>query len=1132
MSDDLLYRPSTTDLRWLEPLNLATCLVIGAVPDGSRDRFKALAQEVRGMPASLVTRLLHRGTYAVEIDEDWHAVVVLDGVTSEPAGAERRSMDSGHLIAAWAVQQEMWKQAQPLGDDARYRVGDLVKPDGGSVVGNVIKVVPSGFGYRYEVEIRGKKRRYTEQSLQGVAGDPDDMEFWLAQEPAGADDVALTLTWTKLTHPLTDTIYSFASSKTVFRAYQFKPVLKILTGSSGRILIADEVGLGKTIEAGLIWSELEQRRKLDRVLVIAPSVLKYKWQAEMRRRFDRNLDLLRPRDLDEWLDRVEDGDDPTLHAIVSIESLRKADKVLTRLSALQPRFDLVIIDEAHSMRNRESKANALGQHLSDNSDYLVLLSATPLNLGNDDLFNLVNLLDEGNFNDRDTFAMQLEPNAVLNKVSSALVGNQHPRELLAELDRLDGLRFGRNITDRPDYHVLRTLLDADRPLTHQEKARARQLLADLNVLSGVLTRTRKADVPDRKAVREPRNIDVEWTAEERAYYDAVYRWAWLRAWSKGVPPGFIMQMPLRQAASCIPASQEVMRRREPYLFDDVDDLDEVDDELEAEDLGPLREHLAKIRPVQRDTKFERLLEELLRLREHGIDQAMIFSFFRGTLSYLQRRLSEHFTCRVMHGGVPLIERQDIMRDFRDGKFEILLLSEVGSEGLDFEFCQVLVNYDLPWNPMRVEQRIGRLDRFGQQHEKIFIYNMRVPGTIETDIFQRLYDRIGIFHNAIGELEPILRDSFAKLLDPSLTPQQRDRELERIAVATEGRALDTDELNASRSLLAGLDSLLVEGFTENGPGNGRFVGAAEIRGMIDRLFQKYGGRWAKTDNHGVHQIIGTPELATRLRESHSDSTSSTYPRYKLAARLQERSPVECTFDPEVASKLDVDLLSARHPLVKLAIEVLGEDNLALQRFGSVAVPGLPEGRRYLMTIDLAESDGLRPRLELWTTAVDVETGEPSEGAGDALLTALAEGALQDGDTSVPGNLLDLWHRAQELVAARQSKTELILKQENAALVDGRIRAQENTIDLQIRNVEERLAKQTNPSIRRMHEGRLRNLRAARERVREELSPRRALSLWLTSVAVLLVNALATVEPTPSGGSPSQAHGRAPEKGLLA
>ena len=109
-------------------------------------------------------------------------------------------------------------------------------------------------------------------ALERVEGDPRDPEFWVRQQPGGAEDLSLTLTWTKLTHPLTDTVYSYASSKTVFRPYQFAPVLKLLGSATGRLLIADEVGLGKTIEAGLIWSELEQRGSLDRTLVGGPGV--------------------------------------------------------------------------------------------------------------------------------------------------------------------------------------------------------------------------------------------------------------------------------------------------------------------------------------------------------------------------------------------------------------------------------------------------------------------------------------------------------------------------------------------------------------------------------------------------------------------------------------------------------------------------------------------------------------------------------------------------------------------------------------------------------------------------------------------------------------------------------------------
>ena len=210
----------------------------------------------------------------------------------------------------------------------------------------------------------------------------------------------------------------------------------------------------------------------------------------------------------------------------------------------------------------------------------------------------------------------------------------------------------------------------------------------------------------------------------------------------------------------------------------------------------------------------------------------MFSFFRRTLAYLRQRLAGEFSVRVMDGSVPQDDRVRIMEDFREGKFDVLLLSEVGSEGLDFEFVGALVNYDLPWNPMRVEQRIGRLDRFGQKHERIHILNFHVPGTIETDIFDRLYQRIHVFEESIGELEPILRSQVGQLtravLDPRRSDAERQAEVDRIGLAIENKRADLDDLQSQASgLMTGLDEILIDGFEESVVNAGRYIGANEV-----------------------------------------------------------------------------------------------------------------------------------------------------------------------------------------------------------------------------------------------------------------------------------------------------------------
>jgi superfamily II DNA or RNA helicase len=1112
--DDLMYRPPEAGYSWLGHLAPMACLCIGMPPESEVPVLRRIAADLR---AAADVEGLHRGTYAIRIRGDWRVLAVFAG--REPRGKDQgrsRSLAEGHLITALHALAAKWDQAGPVIDRPAFEPGDLVKPKGGTEPGQIREVLQSAQGYWYRVDIGGGLRRYREQSLVRVDGDPRDVRFWFAQPPVGARDLALTLTWTKLRHPLTDTLYSYASSKTVFRPYQFKPVLKLLTASTGRLLIADEVGLGKTIEAGLIWNELEQRIPLDRVLVVAPAVLTRKWQAELDRRFDRRLDILRPSDLVERL--ADHRRSEPVRGIVSLESLRRARGSLEQLAGVHPRLDLVVVDEAHYLRNRRTSSYALGRLLGDWADYLIFLSATPLNLGRQDLFNLMSLLDDGQFGDPQVFEDQLEPNRILNEIARELAssGRGTPRELMERLDVLDDMIFGKAITARSEFGALRTLLNNDRPLRDEEVARSRRLLADLNALGGVFTRTRKAEVPEDKAVREPVKLDVAWTEQEYRFYRSIRTWYLQRALATGKPGGLTLQMPLRQAASCIPAAQDVLRTRGWAGFAEVGaDLDDVfeqgdDDADDSETLVAPPDIEALLVPLSVDTKYERLLAELLALQKHGLNQAMIFSFFRGSLDYLANQLGKHFEVRVMHGGVPMAKRQQIMADFRAGQFDLLLLSEVGSEGLDFEFCNIFVNYDLPWNPMRVEQRIGRLDRFGQKHNKIFIYNMVVPGTIETDIFQRLYDRIELFRHSIGELEPILRDELAdinrRILDPHLTDEQRQQQVERIAVALEQRTQDAAALDESRAILAGLDTLLVDGLSDAGPRHGRFVGVTEIHTMLFELFRRLGGKMSPPDDRGIVVITGTDALANQMLRRRVPDVGSRHSRTEMVDLLRFGDSILATFQPDVASRRDVDLLSVRHPLVKLALAELGDGPLSLQRFGTVAVPGLPSDRRYLISVDLAQTSGLRPMLEVWATAVDIASRTVHSGIGEALLIALAEGTLRDGSHAVPDDLIELWGIAEEASMERQQEVEFQRARDNAALVEARIQAQVQSVDLQIARTEAIFEEVTDPGIRRLHEGHLRNLHRRRAEIRADLEPRKELSVDLRPVAVVLAEPL--------------------------
>ncbi|MFH9969430.1 helicase-related protein [Streptomyces mirabilis] len=1092
------------------------------------------------------------------------ALALSGGAAPMPTQRKRlRDVDDGHPLHRALLLYRTWREweenevalAMPI-----HAVGDVVRVVGRNSTCTVTRVRAVGeAGFQYTLRgVDGRPIKVFEDDLEAVAAVCDDPEQWVLGAPAPAADTALTLTLAKLSTPLTDTVYSFQSSRTVFRPYQFRPVLKLMNSDRQRLLIADEVGLGKTIEAGLIWNELEQRTHLRRAaarlggthfrgLVVCPAALVHKWQDEMDQRFDRRLRVLDNDGMEELLKLLRQGDNEQPFAgVISLERLRREGQ-LTELAELQPRFDLVIVDEAHYVRNAATRSHGAVSQLADWADALVLLSATPLNLGNQDLYNLVHLLDPGAFPDPRVFESQLEPNRHLNAVAARLANGTGRTPggasgLLPTLDRVQGSRFGQLVSQRMEFKRLRQILENRDVLSDHQLSEARRCIADLNALAGTVSRTRKADTPDAKAVRVPEDVRVTWTRAEREFYDQLHAWCLRRAARSGTAAGFAAQMWLRQAASCIPAMQQRLRERfsgtaathfssaltvsadgQGIIRDEEAILDEdTEAEFTSEQLAQASRHdveeLAQLpellKPLSRDTKFEAFLGMLRDAKAKRLRQAMVFSYFTRTLEYLESRLTDEFRVRVMHGGVPQQERTRIMADFRAGEFDLLLVSEVGSEGLDFEFCNVLVNYDLPWNPMRVEQRIGRLDRFGQKHEKIFIFNMQVPGTIETDIFQRLYQRIGVFQDSIGELEPILRGRLRELhrvvLDPSLSEDERQRQVDRIGVARVDRDRDIASLEKAREILTGLDDLLVEGFDQHSPGRGRYLGPREIRGLVEAFLQQTGhgrmGRVPGTDD--LVDIIGSGRLRQILYEAMHAGAFTLPAGSDLLARLGgAHQPLRACFTARTSTETGAPLLSVRHPLVRTAHWWFTERAETLGRYGRVRVPGLPPGSRYLVEVRLAQVDGARPRRELWTTAVDIATFKEVPEVGTALLTSLAGGDLADAPQPLPASisasLPEILETVHDLAAEREFMAKRTYQAENSTVAAGRRATVEDTFRHKIEQARRLAQEVDSTSIRRLHTARVGHLETQCDARLAQMDRDSRFSLSTETVALVLV-----------------------------
>ena len=1107
------YRPTHGDASsFLQAFNSPRFLLVGAalndgegLPDGYLD-----ASECRhSAPAS---EALPAGSYRFRHNNGDGVMLVTSGSSAGPVERGGRTPDgTSALEAAAAWFEYLWERAETI-DVPRFQIRSdvTILPDGPQ---GVVKsrLYVEGV-WHYGVRVNERVRNYQERFLAPFEPDTDPFD-WVARTPKAAREIAATLTRAKLGEKLTDTVYSYRASRTLFMPYQFRPVIKMLRTGSRRLLIADEVGMGKTIEAGLVWSEFEARGEADRVLVVCPSGLVDKWRTEMRDRFGFETEELNLEGLNDLLDRFETDRFPRrYHAVCSLQRLRVWEHLL-RLADLAPRFDLIVVDEAHALRNTATKSFALGSQLSDWSDMLLLLSATPLNLGTDDLFNLLQLLDAGEFFDKQTLQVQLQPNAVL---SSIYRGVADPRTdnaaLLARLQAIDRMAYGAAITGHREFIELDRLLRSGER-TVADSAQVRRLCLDLNTLSRVLTRTRRTEIDEERAVREPIDIGVSLTEREQALYDAVLGWQTERAETERMPVHFMGQMPLRLAGACLPAIRDRILGTpagdviaEGLTADDFDEDAFNDDASKAGAWDyPTTTAVSAAQALgDADTKFDCFVEQLDEIVGQG-RRVLVFTFFRPVVSYLQERLSDRFRVGVLHGGVPSHDRLRRIAEFREGRFDVMLATRVASEGLDFEFCSVVVNYDLPWNPMEVEQRIGRIDRFGQQSDKVYILNFATPGTIETDIIDRLHRRICVFTQSIGELEPILQESFADIqkiaLDFSLTAAERDRRLDDAMLAVENKAMLQRDFDDSAEVLNVLDNTSLDGFESEILNAGHYVGQAELARLIED--------WAVTSSRARCRLSedgrwlflrGDDELEGDLRQVQTSGERSSAEIDLLARDLRNHNEIHLCLHQETARRQGADLLRASHALVRAALK----DKRGRNRYGAASLrsdavaPG-----PYLVLVGIATWSGLGPAAELWTAACDIAEEPASDDVGAELLTALAEAELEPAANEPPS-----WGRGHvgtciNQLLAKQAREQRRREQDNAAHVEARRVSRQDSHKRKVANLRSRiesLRQEGKKEAVQLFESQLCNQERRLQEAEHELQKRQSGSLSLEHVAL--------------------------------
>ncbi len=460
---------------------------------------------------------------------------------------------------------------------------------------------------------------------------------------------------------------------------------------SGRAILADEVGLGKTIEAGIILKELSVRGLARRILILTPASLVGQWVEELQDKF---LIEFRPIEApSDWRD--------TTHAIASYDRARQPKH---ERELLKHRWDLVIIDEAHKCKNPDTARYKLLQRIE--RSYILLLTATPLQNDLRELHSLVTLLRPGHFGTWPEFRRQY-------------VKGGNDREV-----------------NRPE------------------------LLRELT--SQIMVRTRRASVADviNLPPRRPIQPVITLSAEEGALYQTTARFLrdlYSEGFRTASPEESLSDTRKRKARSgkgiylleCLRLAQRLCSSS--HAFNRSMTSMAAGEMITPAYRARAHELADQAAAVTKHAK----LDSLNTLISSSPDQFVVFSEHLPTIDLIEKAVGEHGRLGIRFtGDLTRDQRRVALKRFKTQPGSVLISTRAGTEGLNLQFCHQLVNYELPWNPMIVEQRIGRVHRIGQRNE-VKIFNYAASDTVESHILRLLHSKIRLFELVVGELDMIL-----------------------------------------------------------------------------------------------------------------------------------------------------------------------------------------------------------------------------------------------------------------------------------------------------------------------------------------------------------------------------------------
>ena len=869
-------------------------------------------------------------------------------------------------------------EATPFGIGAR-----VMRADG--TVGVVLEEVPSQDYPTLKVAFAdGSLSNAVELTLRPATLD-DPIERFRADQVGTAEQFNLrSVTADLWTRHLHDSLVSLSFARVDLQPHQVSVVHRVISSYPHRFLLSDEVGLGKTIEAAMIVKELRARGLARRVLILVPSGLVRQWQFELKTKFNETFAIFDNNTL-QYLRSKGVSNPWTDHDSVIASQAWASWTPERRDEIAAVDWDLVIVDEAHHARrqrqgSRVSMTNLyrLVSELTSRPEFsrrgVLFLTATPLQLQRHELFSLVEMLNPILFASEDDFVEHVKDLGGLNQLVEELTRSGVDADLLDRASVLLG----------EDAATLADLPAAE--LSSRLRARHR--------LSEVLIRNRRAVIGGflpRSAFR----WEVEITDAERAVQaemDSIISEGYREAErTRQTSVGFLMVIWQKLAASSSRALLKSLEGRRERLLEGettatlsaADAEEDLSADTEAsevtERLGIASAHevarigrvIELLKGIDIDSKARTFVEKLRELFDAEPEgKVIVFTEFRETQDMLSELIAaQGWSAHRFHGQLNPLQKDDAIENFRVGQGpQVLVSTEAGGEGRNFQFAHILVNYDLPWNPMRVEQRIGRVDRIGQEHP-VTIFNFHVQGTIEGRILDVLERRIRLFEESVGGLDPILGDAETNIRAAlRSTVEERDRELERVGKALENRVLQARNAEVQlRDFILDTKSYSAE-IAQTALQEKQSVSQADFERLINGLLRSV-NTWVEPNrDHLEREIYFHPPFTEEHKEL-----------------VDGREKRRVCFDPRTfVDSEHVEYLGFGHPIidaiVKRTIEERHDGATAIRQLREGSFEGLRPGWQFNWLIKVG---GLKPREFVHSVFVD-DHGVTDKALGAALL----------------------------------------------------------------------------------------------------------------------------------------------------